>query len=203
MEIKIPEYALVVLMGASGSGKSTFAKTHFKATEILSSDFFRGMVWNDDTDQASNKDAFEVLHFVLEKRLKNKLLTVIDATNVQQTSRKELRILAKRYHAPLVGIVLDMPADLCISRNEARPDRNFGPHVVRKHVKNLRHSSKHLKEEGFRHIFKFQSLEDLADVQIVREKLHSDRKAETGPFDLIGDVHGCIDELKALLTKLG
>ena len=61
MNINIPKLSLVVLIGPSGSGKSTFARKHFRSTEILSSDFCRGMVGDDENDQAVTKDAFEVL----------------------------------------------------------------------------------------------------------------------------------------------
>ena len=33
--------------------------------------------------------------------------------------------------------------------------------------------------------------------------LWNNKKSETGPFDIIGDIHGCYDELCALLDKLG
>src|ERR1700726_5039043 len=98
MEIKIPELALVVLVGAAGSGKSTFARTHFKSTEILSSDFCRGLVSDDENDQAATNDAFEVLHFIARKRLRSGKLTVIDATNVQPEARKPLIGLAREFH---------------------------------------------------------------------------------------------------------
>ena len=81
--IDIPALSLVVLVGASGSGKSTFARTHFRATEVISSDFCRGLVSDDENDQAASKDAFEVLNFIAAKRLAAGRLTVIDATNVQ------------------------------------------------------------------------------------------------------------------------
>src|SRR5579859_3985226 len=130
MEIKIPELALVVLVGASGSGKSTFARTHFKSTEILSSDFCRGLVSDDENDQAATNDAFEVLHFIAAKRLKAGKLTVIDATNVQPEARKPLIALAREYHCLPVALVLDTPERICRERNASRPDRNFGEHVI-------------------------------------------------------------------------
>src|SRR6476619_6371743 len=88
--LAIPELSLVVLIGASGCGKSTFARTHFKPFETLSSDFCRGLVSNDENDQAATKAAFETLHFIAAKRLEAGLLTVVDATNVQPESRKPL-----------------------------------------------------------------------------------------------------------------
>src|SRR5437899_12484105 len=96
--ISIPELSLVVLIGPSGSGKSTFARKHFKPTELLSSDFCRGLVCDDENNQAATNDAFEVLHFIAGKRLAGAKLTVIDATNVQEESRKPLVALARQYH---------------------------------------------------------------------------------------------------------
>jgi protein phosphatase len=131
MEIKIPELALVVLVGASGSGKSTLGRTHFKATEIISSDFCRGLVSDDENNQAATNDAFDVLHFIAAKRLRAGKLTVIDATNVQPEARKSLIALAREYHCLPVALVLDIPERICRERNETRADRNFGEHVIR------------------------------------------------------------------------
>ena len=66
--IRIPDLSLVVLVGASGCGKSTFARRHFLPTEVLSSDFFRAMVRDDETDQSATTDAFDALHFVARRR---------------------------------------------------------------------------------------------------------------------------------------
>src|SRR3954447_18046960 len=98
MTINIPKLSLVVLIGPSGSGKSTFARRHFRPTEILSSDACRGMVSDDEKEQAVTKDAFEVLRFIAGKRLALGRLTVIDATNVQPEARKPLVELARQYH---------------------------------------------------------------------------------------------------------
>src|SRR5947199_159626 len=126
--ISIPELCLVALIGPSGCGKSTFARRHFKRTEVLSSDFCRGLVSDDENSQAATGDAFDVLNYVVAKRLARGLLTVIDATNVQ---------------------------------------------------------------------------EEVEQVAIERQPLWNNRRWDTGPFDIIGDVHGCIDELLELLAKLG
>ena len=203
MKITVPELALVALVGASGSGKSTFARSHFRPTEILSSDFFRGLVRDDENDQSATKDAFDVLHYVAAKRLAAGKMVVVDATNVQPESRKPLVALAREYHCIPVAIVLDLPERVCQDRNKARPDRDFGPHVVRNHVRTLRQSLRGLEREGFRHVFVLRSEEEIAAATVTREPLYNDRKADHGPFDIIGDVHGCFDELTALLTRLG
>ena len=204
MLIKIPDPSLVILIGASGSGKSTFAKKHFKSTEILSSDFCRGIVSDDETDQSATTDAFEVLHFIAAKRLTAGKLTVIDATNVQPDARKSLHALAREYHYLTAAIVFNLPAKLCQERNDVRPDRDFKPHVVRNQTSQLRRSLRGLKREGFRNFLYVMSLsEEVEAAQVERQPLWTNRTDETGPFDIIGDVHGCFDELVALLTKLG
>src|SRR5438045_6432105 len=153
MKLTIPELSFVVLIGPSGCGKSTFARKHFKPTEVLSSDFCRALVSDDENDQVATKDAFEVLHFIGAKRLAAGRLTVVDATNVQPEARKPLVALAREYHCLPVAIVLDLPERLCQERNRDRPDREFGPHVVRQQIQQLRRSLGALRREGFRHVF--------------------------------------------------
>ena len=201
--LTIPELSLVVLIGPSGCGKSSFARAHFKATEVLSSDFCRGLVSDNENDQSATKEAFEVLHYVARKRLAAARLTVVDATNVQPEARKPLVELAREFHVLPVAIVLNLPEKLCHERNQSRPDRQFGPHVVRNQAQQLRRSIRGLEREGFRHVFILSSPEDVASVTITRQPLWNNRKHEHGPFDIIGDVHGCYEELRALLRKLG
>src|SRR3954454_15056390 len=203
MKISIPKLSFVVLVGPSGSGKSTFARKHFLPTEVLSSDYCRGLVSDDENSQAATNDAFEVLHFIASKRLAAGRLTVIDATNVQQESRQPLVALAREYHTLPVAIVFNLPEDVCQDLNRERTDRNFGPHVIRQQRSQLRRSLKALKREGFRHIFVFETPEEVEAVTIERTPLWNDRRHEHGPFDFIGDVHGCCDELEELLCQLG
>src|SRR5258708_22683905 len=120
VKLTIPELCLVVLIGPSGCGKSTFARQHFKPTEILSSDFCRGLVSDDENSQDATGDAFDVLRYVAGKRLARGLLTVIDATNVQPESRKPLVELAREHDVLPVAIVLDVPERVCHERNQAR-----------------------------------------------------------------------------------
>lgn len=202
MKLTLPELSLIVLIGASGSGKSSFAKKHFLPGEILSSDSFRGLVSNDETSLEATGDAFDALHHVLRIRLKRGLLTVIDATNVQREARQPLLDIAKEFHVFSVAIVLNMPDELCLKRNKLRPDRQFGPHVVRNHNRDLRRSLKFLTKD-FRYVYVLDSPEEVETATIERQKLWNNRKDEHGPFDIIGDVHGCTDELEELLEKLG
>jgi protein phosphatase len=203
MKVTIPELSLVVLVGPSGCGKSTFARRHFKPTEVLSSDFCRGLVSDDENEQAATKDAFEVLHYIASKRLAAGRLTVIDATNVQPEARKPLVALAREYHVLPVAVVLDLPERLCHDRNRERTDRDFGPHVIRQQSQQLRRSVRNLKREGFRHVYEFSTPEGVDAAVVERQPLWNNLKHEPGPFDMIGDVHGCFDELRALLERLG
>jgi protein phosphatase len=203
LNITIPELSIVVLIGPSGCGKSTFARSHFKPTEILSSDFCRGLVADDENAQWATNDAFDVLHYVARKRLVAGRLTLVDATNVQTEARKPLVALAREFHVLPVAIVLNLPERLCHERNQSRPDRQFGPHVVRNQSQQLRRSIRGLEREGFRHVFVLSTPEEVASVAITRQPLWNNLRHEHGPFDIVGDVHGCYEELTALLGKLG
>jgi protein phosphatase len=203
MNITIPELSLVTMIGVSGSGKSSFARKHFKPTEVISSDFCRGLVSDDENDQTASTDAFDLLHTIVRKRLVRGRLTVVDATNVDPVHRKVLVEIARQYHVLPVAIVLDLPSRVCSDRNATRPDRNFGAHVIRNQQATLRKALRFLGKEGFRHIFILKSVEEIEAVEIAREPLYNNKRHEHGPFDLIGDVHGCYDELAVLLQTLG
>ena len=202
VKIEIPELCLVVLMGASGAGKSSFARRHFLPTEIISSDFCRGLVCDDETSLEASADAFKLVHEIAALRLKGGKLTVVDATNVQKEARAPLLALARRFYVQAVAIALDVPEEVCHERNQSRPDRDFGPHVVRNHARQLRKSLRHLQKDGFRYVHVLRG-DDINEVEIERVELWNNKKTETGPFDIIGDVHGCADELQELLDKLG
>ena len=203
MNLTIPKLSLVLLIGASGSGKSTFARKHFRATEVLSSDFCRGLVSDDENDQSASAEAFDVLHYIGAKRLTAGRLTVVDATNVQPDARKPLIALARAHDVLPVAIVFNLPERICQERNHARPDRDFGPHVIRRQSQDLRRSLRHLRDEGFRYVHVLDSPEAVEAASIERQPLWNDKRDEHGPFDIIGDVHGCYAELTALLAQLG
>ena len=203
MKISIPKLSLVALLGPSGSGKSTFARKHFRPTEVLSSDVCRGWVSDDENDQLVSRDAFDVLYFIAAKRLAAGRLTVVDATNVRIEDRKRLVELARQYHVLPTAIVFNLPEAVCHERNAGRADRQFGPHVVRGQMQALRRSLRGLQREGFRHVSVMDSIDAVETASIERLRVWNDRRDEHGPFDLIGDVHGCRDELVLLLEKLG
>ncbi|MDR1838144.1 MAG: polynucleotide kinase-phosphatase [Treponema sp.] len=202
MRIEIPELCVVALVGVSSSGKSTFAKSHFKATEVLSSDYFRALVSDDENNQAVTPHAFDALYYVANKRLELGLLTVIDATNVQAHARTQVLRLAKEQNCLAVAIVLDIPEKIIRERNKKRPSRNLGGNIIARQISQLRQSIRHLQKEGFRYVHILSDEEEIANVEIVRTPLWNNMKDVTGPFDIIGDIHGCYDELCELLVKL-
>ncbi|MDX3708048.1 polynucleotide kinase-phosphatase [Streptomyces europaeiscabiei] len=202
--LPVTDLSLVVLIGASGSGKSTFARRHFKPTEIISSDFCRGLVSDDENDQGATKDAFDVLHYIAGKRLAAGRRTVVDATSVQQESRKQLIELARKHDVLPIAIVLDVPEEVCAERNAARTDRADMPRrVIQRHTRELRRSLRHLEREGFRKVHVLRGVEDAENATVVTEKRFNDLTHLSGPFDIVGDIHGCASELDSLLGKLG
>jgi polynucleotide kinase-phosphatase len=201
--VDIPELALIALVGISGCGKSTFARKHFAPTQVLSSDAFRAMVADDENDQSASADAFDALHYIAGKRLRAGRLTVVDATNVQAHARAGLVRVAREHDVLPVAIVLDVPESVCWERTQVRPDRTFPRQVLGRMSRDLRRSLGSLTREGFRKVYVLRGVEEIDAATIRYERLYNDRKELTGPFDIIGDVHGCRVELEALLGTLG
>jgi protein phosphatase len=201
--VVVPDLSLVVLIGVSGSGKSTFARRHFRPTQVLSSDFCRGLVADDENDQAATPAAFALLHHIAGVRLRAGRLTVVDATNVKAEDRASLVRLAREHDVLPVAIVLDVPEGECLARNAARPDRDLAPAVIRRQRADLRRGLRGLGREGFRKVHVLDGTNEIERAVINYEKQYNDRREETGPFDVIGDVHGCRAELEELLAELG
>jgi protein phosphatase len=203
LRIEIPELAIVAIIGVSGSGKTTFAKRFFKPTEILSSDFFRALISDDENNQHVTAEAFETLYYVAKKRLNQGLLTVIDATSVQEDSRASILKVAAEQNCFAVAIVLDLPERICRERNASRTDRHLSGNLISKQSDLLKRSIRHLQKERFKFVHVLKSQEEIDEAEIVRVPLFVNKKSESGPFDIIGDVHGCCRELCDLLKKLG
>ncbi|WP_445396890.1 polynucleotide kinase-phosphatase [Streptomyces sp. LE64] len=203
-DLGVTDLSLVVLIGATGSGKSTFARRHFRPTEIVSSDFCRGLVADDENDQSASGDAFDLLHYIAGKRLAAGRRTVVDATNVQSGARAQLVRLAREHDVLPIAIVLDVPEAECARRNATRADRaDMHPRVISRHQRELRRSLRGLEREGFRKVHLLRGVEAIDSARIVTEKRYNDLSHLSGPFDLIGDVHGCHRELETLLEELG
>lgn len=202
-DLAIPDFALVILIGSTGSGKSTFAAKHFLPTEVISSDRCRALVSDDETNQDVSADAFDLLREIAGKRLKHRKLTVIDATNVRAADRKAWVELARKWHALPVAIVIDPGVEVCVARNAQRPDRGFGPGVPKRMAMEIRKGMGGLQREGFRQVWKLTSENSIDAAVVKRQPLWTDKRDDHGPFDIIGDIHGCADELQTLFGKLG
>jgi len=203
VQVTVPAMGLVVLVGISGSGKSTFASTHFKPTEVVSSDFCRGLVADDENDQSATPDAFDVATTSWAPGYGVACSRSSTATNVQQQARASLVKLARSHDVLVDAIVLDVPESLAIERNKPRPDRDFGSHVVSRQHRDLKRSLRRLNKEGFRRVHILRGHEQIAAAEVTRERPWNDRRDIHGPFDIIGDIHGCASELRTLLTELG
>jgi len=166
--LEVPAAALVLLVGPTGSGKSTFAARHFGPGEVLSSDAFRALVSGDEADMAATTDAFELLHLAAGRRLGRRLLTVVDATNVRADARRPLLALARRSAVPAVAIVFDLPLELAATRNAQRPGRTVPRRVLRQQHRDLQRALTVLGGEGFAGVFVLRSAEAIDKLRVAR-----------------------------------
>lgn len=167
MIISLPDDAMVMLIGPSGAGKSTFAASRFLPTEVLSSDAMRAMVADDPHDQGATDAAFELLHATLQLRLARRRLTVLDATNVEHWARQQPLAIARRLRRPAVGIVFDLPLDVCLAHNAARDVPRPAAAIRRQH-RWLRDSIGFLPGEGFEATWTLASEQDVSTARIER-----------------------------------
>jgi protein phosphatase len=168
LNIVISEPSLVLLVGPSGCGKSTFARNHFKATEVISSDYCRSLISDDESDQSVTRSAFEVLRCIASRRLAAGRLTVIDATNVQRKARQPLLQLARKYHVAASAIVFDVPEEICLEQNQLRPGRSVPVQVITKQLRDFRRSIPQLKEEGWASIYVLRSSSEINGATLTR-----------------------------------
>jgi predicted kinase/diadenosine tetraphosphatase ApaH/serine/threonine PP2A family protein phosphatase len=199
----IPDPALLVLVGPSGSGKTTFCRRHFRPTQIVGSDACRALLCDDEDDQDASGPAFELAHRIAEERLRRGRPTVFDATNLEPQARRALLAIAARHHLPAVALVFDLPRRSCLAHDTARADRRVGSRVIARQHRALHRQLSRLEAEGFAAVHRLRSARQAARARVRRVPLSCNRVAERGPFDVIGDVHGCAGELAALLTRLG
>jgi predicted kinase len=158
----------VVLVGPAGAGKSTFARARFGPTEVLSSDFCRALVADDEGDQSASADAFAVLRAIATRRLRRGRVTVIDATNVKRTHRRPLLRLAERSQRPAIAIVFDLPLALCLERNRLRADRQVDEETIRDQWIDLPRPASELLDEGFVAVYEFHEGDDAARAELER-----------------------------------
>ena len=203
MKIQTPEFSMVLMMGPSCSGKTTFAKRHFSQTEIISSDACRAIVSDDPHNQKVTTDAFQLLHNITNARLKNRRLTVVDATNLQPRHRASLVDIARDNDCPVTAIIMATPLQQCLQRNQEQKDQPLPEHVIRNQQRRLRHNARSVKKEGVRHSYTIRDQQEADEATVTRTKMHLDLRDNHGPFDIIGDIHGCHHELIQLLGELG
>jgi protein phosphatase len=201
--LAIPSPSLVLLIGPAASGKSTFCRRHFPSQAVISSDDCRAAVCGNPADQRATPAAFRLAHERLEARLQKRRLAVLDATSLESRARAEALAIAARHHLPAVAVVLDPPAALCRRRAAARATVPLGREVIARHVAGLRRALPALPREGFAAVHHLKGEEAIDRARVQLAPLACDRRDEHGPFDVIGDVHGCARELSALLVRLG
>ncbi|MCL6610655.1 MAG: AAA family ATPase [Peptococcaceae bacterium] len=198
--IQIPKTSLVVLCGPAGCGKSSFAGRHFIPTQVVSSDRCRAMVSDDEENMAASHRAFRVFRLIIDQRLALGRLTVADSTALAARARRELTALGRKHDFQLVLLVFNVPLPVCAGRNRSR-DRKVPEKVIRSHRLLLDRTLEKIWDEDFDLVYILNEEEmESARVEIVPLPVE---KPLPGPFDIIGDIHGCCDELESLLEKLG
>jgi predicted kinase len=201
--IEVPSPALVLLVGVAGAGKSTFAAQHFAPTEVVSSDVCRGLVADDVNDQAATAAAFDVVHRIVHHRLAAGRFTVVDATNLTREGRRQLRDLATRHNTGVAAIVLDVGSEVLAERNATRPERTLPPDRLARQIDQLHRAVVDLADEKLVALHHLRSVAAVNAVTVARVPLEVDVGHRRGPFDIVGDVHGCAAELVELVTALG
>ncbi|WJZ00469.1 Bis(5'-nucleosyl)-tetraphosphatase PrpE [asymmetrical] [Corynebacterium hansenii] len=203
--VSVPEAGLVVLAGVPGAGKSTYASSVFGEGEVFASDDFREMVSGDASDQDATGDAFAILEAVVAARLKRNLFTVVDATNCRAEDRRRWVEIARDNNCLASLIIVDVPVDAALERIGARVaagGRDVPESIVRGMSRTLSGAARAARKEGFGKVYLLDGLR-LGEATVERTKLFCDKRDLHGPFDLIGDVHGCLAELVELLGALG
>jgi predicted kinase len=156
----------VLLIGPAGSGKSTFARRHFRPTEVISSDACRALIADDEADQSATSEAFELVHWLAERRLRRGKLAVIDATNVQAWARASLLEVARRCGAPAVAIVFDLPEPLIRERNRNRAGRVVEEGVITQQLAEFAAGRAGLEREGFAQVCWLRSAQEVEAARI-------------------------------------
>jgi len=151
--LTIPNPSLVVLCGPAGSGKSTFARRRFRETAIVSSDRCRAMISDDEGNVRVSPEAFELLYFIIERRLRHRRLTVADSTALRREARRALLNLARQHNVPAVLIVFDVSEERAQTLNARRRGRRVGRPVIREQWERLQEALRTVKEEGFGQVY--------------------------------------------------
>lgn len=199
--IALPDPSLVLVLGARGSGKTTFVRRFFDPSEIVSLDECRRRVG--DTGEGPSNDALELFQTIVQNRLHSGKMVVIDGDHGNADLRRSLTTLAKRHHLFPIAIALKLDERICVERNASRSDGAVSPYDVKRGAEAVRKFVESSVREGVREVHVLDSPEAVDKAVITRRKLWTDKRDDSGPFDIIGDVHGCAGELEALLELLG
>ncbi|GIN84967.1 polynucleotide kinase-phosphatase [Heyndrickxia sporothermodurans] len=219
MQIKLPHSGIVLLIGPSNSGKTSLLNHWIETkqilpTEVVGSDYFRILVgdvnyfdWTnmpkDEADaifnhyQQVSKEAFSLLDSAIESRSRLNKLTFIDATHLHSDDRKKYISIAKKHHIPCIGFILDVSQDILIERDEHRENPR-GKRRIKQQYQVFKREKRFLKNEGFAATYYIND----ANAKIIRQPNPIEIDIQNG-IDLIGDIHGCFDELILLLEKMG
>ena len=168
MKLTIPDPALVLLVGPAGAGKSTFAQAHFRPTEIISSDAIRAMLADDPADQSASAEAFQILSIMLNGRLRRRLTTVVDATNLRSANRRRFAKIAGRHGVEVVVIAFDLPAQLYLARNAGRTERIVEKRVVAEQAERMRLTLADLVVEEYAAVHVLREPDTLGLIQVGR-----------------------------------
>lgn len=169
--LAVPDPALVLLVGIAGSGKSTFARTHFRPTEVVSSDACRALIADDPEDQSATADAFSLLTFIGDKRLRRGRLTVVDATNLKRPDRRRVLGLARTHAVPAVAIVFALPLAECVRRDAARPERTVGHEILARQHAQLERALDQLPHEELVTVHVLRSPDEVAAARVTRVRV--------------------------------
>ncbi|MFE4893780.1 polynucleotide kinase-phosphatase [Peribacillus butanolivorans] len=220
MQIVLPHAGIVLLIGPSNSGKSTWLKSMIEKEEILpsevvSSDAFRVLVsdiefidWRgrpkDEADnlmdeyQSISGEAFSMMDSVIEARCRLNKLTFIDATNLHPDDRNRYISLAQKNNVPILSIVLDIPEEDLLVRDEQR-EHPRGKRRIKQQYQTFKREKRVLKKEGYSSLYTLKGTED---IQVIRRTNPIEKDIQNG-IDIIGDIHGCYMEMILVLEKLG
>lgn len=198
--ISMPRTTLLVLCGVPGCGKSTFAWRYFKHSAIVSSDQCRVMVSDSETNMAASSEAFRLFSHIIERRLSLGRFTVADSTALTKRARRDLLRIGRKYGFNVTLLIFDLPEDVCLARNAGR-ERRVIEAVIAGMLQDLRRTIKSARDEGFDNVHIISEADTINSSFAI--KVNSHEVTLPGPFDIIGDVHGCYDELVMLLQKLG
>lgn len=168
MNLEIPDPALVLLVGPSGSGKSTFARRYFRSTQVVSSDGLRELLSDDAGDQSASAEAFKILAILVNGRLRRRLTTVVDATNLRAADRKRYLRVASRYGVPSVAIAFDLPTSTYLARNAGRPDRVVDDGVVTTQIERMAEALAALPTEGYAAVHRLREADLQGAIAVTR-----------------------------------